>query len=222
MSQSNPCLHVAGYNSFDEAIHRIILDKYNLIFLTAKSTIGKSYFSRKLHSLGFIIVELDTIVEAIMNRYHLDRSKAFGIYGGFAPKPYIDEFIEIVVNCIRQCHQDRTKLVIEGAIKNADIIKRIFAGQRYLFCFLIATNQKHQYQRSIQRMIEDLETNKHTVPVTYSVEILNDYVQHREKSPLFQHLVSHFVTETIHENLTRCQYFIDSDLDIYLIDVDKN
>ncbi|ETL79096.1 hypothetical protein L917_20198 [Phytophthora nicotianae] len=108
----------------EEAIERINELQPKYVFVTAKSGAGKTYFSNRLK--GYIVLELDAVVTKIGQAFGLEYPTEFEIYKNALPAPIVDAFVMHIHSFFQQ--RPSSPIVIEGAIAEAELVKRIFSG----------------------------------------------------------------------------------------------
>ncbi|OWZ02994.1 hypothetical protein PHMEG_00025350 [Phytophthora megakarya] len=100
--------------------------------ILAKSGVGKTYFSSRLD--GYEVLELDKVVENTGKAFDIEESVAFKIYKNNLPAPIMDAFVANIHSFFRQ-YSD-SPIVVEGAIADAELVKRIFSGPYAEFMFV--------------------------------------------------------------------------------------
>lgn len=111
---------------------------YGLIFVSGRGASGKSTIAEKIsRDLGFKLISLDEII-----RHEFD--------GNFQLYSQGDEFIQR----IRELIDQHKYCVIEGMIQSNLIIKQIFHGYMFTFCYIKPRNIIPYLERIRTRFIE--------------------------------------------------------------------
>ncbi|KAF1794787.1 P-loop containing nucleoside triphosphate hydrolase [Phytophthora cactorum] len=123
----------------EEAIVRINELRPKFVFLSAKSGAGKTYFSN--HLKGYKVLELDEVVKTDSLQ---DVQEAL-------PAPVMDAFV-MNVHYFFQQHPN-TPIVVEGAIAEATLVKRIFSGPyaEFMFVYLYPVDVNAYASRMMKR-----------------------------------------------------------------------
>jgi hypothetical protein len=188
---------------------------HRIVFITGQSTVGKSHFARQLWDRGYNLLMLDDVINEISKDPEIYTIYS---YTNESNRHYAELFVEIV----RETLQMSGKWVIEGALKNETLIRQIFEGYQYLFCYVMGSDYTKQYQRTQSRIIEDLEEGKRTVPIKYTPEFLTDYSHNGVNGKLFKSTIDQFVKYRLMSNDARIQTFREIGFDVYVVDLDKN
>lgn len=166
-----------------KVVDLLITIKPRLIFLTGKSSTGKTTLSNKLKNEGYEIIELDLIVRSLGKKYNVgsspDYDEAFKLYKGKVSKKMTNDFIKIVRKMINS-KKDKP-FVIEGAISDPSLIKKIFTKELSIFTFIYLNIKDHKKHRGrlMKRLVTDINENKKTLP--FWSELPSDFSLNNKK-----------------------------------------
>lgn len=183
-----------------------------LIFVSGKACSGKSTFAKKLEKYGYRHLSFDDFVyESVIKKYHVcDNGLAFGVYRGQAPASWQKSFETEAHNLITSS-LIKTKVVVDAAIGNPQILKRIFSGKlsNFLFIYLHPFDREYYYRSMFKRFREDYQSQQ---PSCYlwdfvTPEILADYRLYRSRSQLTWDLIKNYADESIRRSTIRLTKF---------------
>ncbi len=187
-------------------------DLPRLIFLAGKTCTGKSTFALDLKNLGYKHIELDVVVrQNVVQKFPMsDQSQAFSVYTGNAPKEWQISFEKATRTLIKE-ELKSSKVVVEAAIADVNILKRIFTGELkyFVIIFFHPFNRKFYYLSILNKFIDDLRTQKRSFPLWRYVtpEVINDYNKKEKKGAKVRKLIREYADQSIINSVKRYQAF---------------
>lgn len=183
------------------------------IFITGRGSMGKTHLADELGKLGFTVVHIDDIVEEIAKK-HPDGIKIFALYHpGKYPKEK-QEVIKIVQNVIKK----NDKVVIEGLIRDKNMINQFFMGMKFQFVYVRPKSIEIYKKYLIKRFEYEIKNNLKNLSWLWDYingEILDDYNKFGTKSKKF----IQFIEERAKEAFKRLPYHykLYEDFDFILV-----
>jgi dephospho-CoA kinase len=204
--------------SFDDAIKNLICIKPKIIFLTGKSGTGKSFFSSKLKQ-HFLPLEVDLIVRKLAKKYNIgfgpDYNEAFKVYKKKSPLFFENEFIKEIHKFINK--NNNKSIIIDAAISNSELIKKIFSGKYKIFTFVfLYPNSVDRYSnRIMKRYIKDVITKKKTLP--FWSEVPKEIEKASLKSKKVKTFIKDMAKKQKKKSDERYKYFLSNKFSIYTV-----
>lgn len=204
-----------------------ILNEYPpLIFLTGKTSSGKTYLSNRLVAKGYQLVKLDDVIfEHVIARFGIsDSNVGFATYRGDAPQEWMNTFIEGSRQRILSELQ-KGNVVVEGALANNDMIKAIFCEEldNFIFLFLLPTDVSTYAERITKRFIFETETGKTGLPKEFyqmvSKEDVKKYISDKQIDESLKEKILRFAQWSLEESERRLDYFKSGFTDIVVVEV---
>jgi hypothetical protein len=199
-----------------EAISTLSTLRPKYVFITAKSGAGKTYLAN--HLKGYKILSLDDVVLAVGKRFHImERGGLFGIYKCKQPPRVMKAFVDLVHEFFEKHPCD--PIAVEGAIGDANLIRRIFSGAYSVFTFvyLQTKNTKAYADRMMKRF--KLEKKQHIRSLAIWTEITPELEAASLNSPKLKQFMMKMAKKAILGNKQRYQYFIKNRFNIYNVQV---
>ncbi|GMF15154.1 unnamed protein product [Phytophthora lilii] len=147
----------------EEAVARINAQRPRLVFLTSKSGAGKTYFLNQLE--GYAVLELDELVKALGKDFGMEEPAAFKVYKNTLAEPVTAAFVERIHDFFRQ--NDDKPIVVEGAIADAELVRRVFSGpyEEFTFVYLYPVDIDAYVARMMTRFEEDKKNNTRSLAI---------------------------------------------------------
>ncbi|OWZ02182.1 hypothetical protein PHMEG_00026300 [Phytophthora megakarya] len=199
----------------EEAIARIDEVRPKFVFVTAKSGAGKTYFSNRLD--GYKVLELDEVVENTGKAFGIEWPEPFKMYKNSLPAPVMDAFVMNIHAFFRQ--YDDSPIVVEGAIADAELVKRIFSGPyaEFMFVYLYPVDIDAYAARMMKRFKFEKENG------IQSLSIWPKVTPELEKAEYESVELEQFMVRMAHESMImsaqRYNYFERNGLDIVRVEV---
>lgn len=127
----------------DELYKVIASEKPQVIYLSGKTSTGKSTFARMLQKhLQYAIVELEAVLLEVVNANGFDEQSTFHkVLREDGPSSEKDLFFEATDKSIVHSLKDNDRVVIEGAVSNLDTLKRVLqVAPRFMFVYFHPTD----------------------------------------------------------------------------------
>ncbi|ETN03215.1 hypothetical protein PPTG_16157 [Phytophthora nicotianae INRA-310] len=199
----------------EEAITRINELRPRYVFLTAKSGAGKTYFSNRLK--GYTVVELDEVVKSTGEAFGLDEAAAIKMYKNALPAPVMDAFVINIHSIFRQ--HPKARIVIEGAIAEAALVKRIFSGSyaAFMFVYLYPVDVNAYALRMMKRFKYEKENDIRSLSIWPKVTSqLEEAAYESDELMLF---MLRMARESMTKSALRYEYFEKNGLVMVRVDV---
>lgn len=122
-----------------------------VIFITGKTSTGKSTFGRRLRDeMGYTVVELEAMLVNLVKRHELDENQTFKkvFYESENSEErnwFLDETDEVITKALRDEHP----LIIEGAVANANTLQRILQPTASLYFLYFHPKNIDDYVRNL-------------------------------------------------------------------------
>ncbi len=203
------------FPTMNDAIMAINTIRPKYVFLTAKSGAGKTYFSNRLRD--YEVLELDTVVRKIGERFGIHGPKAFAIYKSGMEKNIMDAFVQ-EIHLFFERYQS-SPIAIEGAISDAALIRRIFSGPYAVFTFIyLYPNNVNAYAtRMMQRFKHERKHNLRNLSIWPDVP--KHLVHASVHSIELKRFMNKMARNSIQKSKERYDYFVGADFTIYRVDV---
>lgn len=209
--RSFPSFYVMAL-TMDDAVSMINTVRPKFVFLTAKSGAGKTYLSSRLK--GYQVLELDELVETIGERFGVLGSKAFGIYKNVLDASVMDAFVDEVHSFFSR--NQESPVVIEGAIADAALIKRIFSGlySAFLFVYLYPVDAAAYGDRMMKRFTHERQHKIRSLSIWPDVP--PELLEERAESPQLRQFMMEMAQASIRKSKARYDAFIAALVSAYL------
>jgi adenylate kinase family enzyme len=210
-----------AYLTLEEIKDKIHRDKPRLVFITGKTCAGKSTLAKSIKDYEYEHLELDFLVEKnVADKFKIiDRSKAFLVYKGEAPRRWQKFFEEVAHKVILQKIKI-SNVVVDAAIANTDVLKKIFSGDLsdFLFIYLHPLDVEFYYKSILSRFEDDVKNNKHSFPIWGHInsDILNDYKKNGKSGIKIARIIHKYGDESIVGSIKRFENFKKEYPDIVL------
>jgi len=202
--------------SIKEALATISIIHPKFVLLTGKSGIGKTYFSN--HLKGYTVLELDVIILKIANKFKITpEHKAFSIYKNKQPEHITKTFVGEIHSFFDRHQSD--PIVIDGAIKDASLVRRIFSGQYSVmtFVYLYAVDVKAYAMRMMKRYKDEKKRG------IRSLAIWSEITPAIEALPLSSPKLFQFMIRMVRESKAKSKehfgYFSKAGFSIYRVNM---
>lgn len=142
---------------------------YEIIIISGKAASGKSYYGKLYEKKGYYLISCDELVRKLYKKFEegIPKDDIFMIY---QPTKNYDQYEDIknnkkwkkymrkakkyFVRFIKKKIKKHKKVVIEGTIKDIDMIKDILGHYRYKFLFVKPKDEKIYLQNLTDRFVE--------------------------------------------------------------------
>lgn len=206
--------------NIEKVFQRIESRSPDLIFLTGKTSTGKSTFSRRLCAeLSYVVIELDEVVvkEVISKNDDINPGDVFvQVYRGVERKDLIHQFVSAVKSEIQK-HKNK-KIIIEGAIANNDILEAIFDDVLFDFLFFHPEDISLYTQMLTKRFLKGAHDGTSGLPKSFWKMInsrsLQEYKETRVLTKELEQVLSDFAHISAKESEKRFLYFQEKYPDI--------
>lgn len=210
----------------DEMYADIATQKPPVIYVSGKTSTGKSTFGRKLRDeLGYRVIELEAVLLEIVKGQGLDEQSTFRkvLYesGEFEEKAlFLAATDRIITDALNNDHP----VVIEGAVANVETLQRILSPAKELFFLYFHPSDINIYIRNLtNRFMESGETSYGGLPSKFwqliDTEEFKVFCQTRELTKGLQDAIAQYAQDSQEESLTRLSTFKEKFDDITVIDI---
>jgi guanylate kinase len=211
----------------DEVINDIKLKKPRIVYISGKTSTGKTTFSKELQTAGYKGIELDNVVtESIVKPFNITpTTEAFmTAYRDTGPKEQVAAFIFAArENILKEI--TTSSVVVDGAIARSRILKEVFSGELadFYFVYFHPTDVEEYKRRITERFIAGVHTGTTALPKNFWALISDgDVGQFKLTGVLNENLkkaIADFVSGSIEESKQRLFDFKQQFPDIYVVEV---
>ena len=191
---------------------RIESEHPKLVFLSGKTSTGKTTISKKLRAkYNCAVIELDEII------YNLDcpedKNRFIEAYQKRDDKVFTSDFVQATRQNIRSALQSHDFVIIEGAIVNVETLMEIIGDWRksFLFIYLDIENVDIYIQRLTSRFEGSSSDDGNGLPSLFwdkfSAEILKNYYENREMTPIVESAIKAYAVESTKASKARLARF---------------
>lgn len=199
--------------SIEEIENKLKEEETKLVFVSGKTCTGKSTFARRISNQGYFHLEIDYVVlKSVVEKFNvLQRDEAFLVYKGKAFHEWQKSFEEAAKKLILK-HIDKTKVVVDAAFADPNVLRRIIPekfNNSFELIYFHPFSRELYYEGILNRFIEDINSEKKSFPIWLEVteEILEDYKQNGMKSLKVLALVKKYGDESADLSLERFRLF---------------
>ncbi|KAK1948369.1 hypothetical protein P3T76_000659 [Phytophthora citrophthora] len=199
----------------EETIARINTLRPKYVFLTATSGAGKTFLSNRL--AGYKVLELDEVVKKLGREFGMEEPEEFKVYKNNLPEPFMAAFVERIHTFFMQ--NSESPVVVEGAIADADLVRRIFSGlyAEFTFVYLYPVDVEQYVMRMMKRFKEEKESNAHALAIW--TQVTPEIEQAAFGSVEMKEFMERMAHWSMDKSALRYAYFEKSGLDMVRVDV---
>jgi len=210
----------------DQIYQQIVEKKPKVIYISGKTSTGKSTFSRRLRDeLGYQVIELEAVLLEVVEKHGFDEQSTFRkvLYeqGEFKEK---DLFLEATDMIISEALSKNHPLVIEGAVANTQTLRRILQPASELYFLYFHPANIDVYIRNLtSRFMQSSKTSYGGLPLKFW-QLVNDDEFHvfcdtRKLTPGISSSISRYAQMSQAESLTRLDEFNQEFKDIIFVEI---
>jgi len=190
------------------------------IFVTGKTSTGKSTFARKLRDeLGYKIVELDQLVmNSVVNKEPKENPGYIflQVYRGGERKDWIDAFVEETKEEMTKYSDE--KIVIEGALAHNETLDKILNSKDFFFVYFHPVNKEKYIGMLTERFVAGAHDRTTGLPKHFWVKVdenvLQEYLKTSDLSEQLKSALSSYAQSSIEQSEERFNYFANHFSDI--------
>ncbi|KAG7380657.1 hypothetical protein PHYPSEUDO_006959 [Phytophthora pseudosyringae] len=199
----------------EEEIARLDALKPKYVFLTSTSGAGKTYFADRL--AGYKVLELDRVVRKLGRDFGVEEAAAFKVYKNTRPEPFTAAFVENIHQFFEQ--NGDGPVVVEGAIADADLVKRVFSGPyvEFTLVYLYPVDADAYVVRMMKRFKEDKENNTRRLAIW--PQVTPDIREAAEDSPELKQFMRRMACWSMDKSAQRYDHFEKNGLDMTRVEV---
>ena len=187
--------------SIDQVRKLIKKKEPSIIFLAGKTCTGKSTFGRSLEPLGYKQIEFDLIVrKEVRDKFLIKNSnEAFEVYKNNAPIEWQESFEKAARDLILKSIKN-SKIVIDAAIGDVEVIKRIFKGElsNFMGVFFHPYDLNFYHQSILNRLMNDFKNHIQTFPIWEDIsnDVFLDLTNFGDSGRLVNKLIDNYAKES--------------------------
>lgn len=211
----------------DEIYTTIATQKPPVIYVSGKTSTGKSTFGRKLRDdLGYRVIELEAVLLEIVKEHKFDEQSTFRkvLYepGEFKEKML---FLEATDKIITDALNNNHPVVIEGAIANVETLQRILSPAKELFFLYFHPSDITIYIRNLtSRFMESSETSYGGLPSKFwqliDTEEFTIFCQTHKLTEGLKSAIARYAQDSQEESLARLETFKEKFDNITMIGIE--
>ncbi len=185
------------------------------IFLTGKTSTGKSTFAKKLHDeLGYKIIELDKLVMSSVANHESKENTGeifLQVYRGGERKDWINAFVKKAREEILKYKNE--KIVIEGALAHNETLDKIFEGNDFLFIYFHPENKDKYVKMLTKRFVEGVHNGTTGLPKHFWDKVdknaLREYLMTSNLNRQLKEVLDLYAQSSIEQSNERFNYFVN-------------
>lgn len=146
-----------------EIYQTISTQKPPIIYLSGKTSTGKSTFARRLRDeLGYKIIELEAVLLSMVKEQHLDEQSTFRtVMHGTEESPEKTNYLQITSALINEALKNNEPVVIEGAIANVETLQRVLQPATPLLFLYFHPDDMTTYVRNLTNRFMEADENSY-------------------------------------------------------------
>ena len=210
----------------DEIYKDIIQKRPSVVYVSGKTSTGKSTFARKLQDdLGYYVIELEAVLLEIVKGYGFEEQSTFRkvLYdsGEFAEKVL---FIEATDKVMADVINQGLPIVIESAVANVETLQRILKPASNLFFLYFHPNIADVYVRNLtNRFMQSGKESYGGLPLKFWRFIddkeFKQFCTTRELSNDLKSSIRQYALTSQEESLTRLNEFRQKFSNIVVVEI---
>lgn len=211
----------------EEILNDIKIKEPRIVYISGKTSTGKTTFAKELQVEGYLNIGLDEIVIAsVVEPFKINPpGEAFVIaYRDIGPKEQIDAFISAARGAISK-DIATSKIVIDGAIAKSKILKEIFSKELtdFYFVYFHPTDFEKYEKRICERFITGGATDSTGLPKNFWALVNNNDMELFKKTLILndglKKAIHDFTYESMKESDKRLDDFKKSFSNIHVVEV---
>lgn len=210
----------------EEVISKIQVQSPKVVYLSGKTCTGKTTFAKKLHELGYSIIELDTVVmRSVVTPFGVDPGEGFlTAYRGTGLKEHTQAFVDAAKKEIAE-RLKSSPVVVEGAIATPQILKEVISEnlEDFKFVYLHPVNQEVYSAQIKERFTAGATTGTSGLPKHFWEMLdqtdLEHFVTTQELNEGIEKTVEAYVALSMSESLNRLNLFQEEFSDILVVEI---
>lgn len=210
----------------DQMYHIIATRKPLVVYISGKTSTGKSTFGRRLSDgLDYHVVELEAILLEIIDDKGWDEQSTFRkVLHDTENSEEKSLFLEATDELIKNALAQGVPLVIEGAVANVEMLARILKPTRHmLFLYFHPTDLDFYVRNLTKRFLESGPDSLGGLPLTFwkliDKEEFKEFCQTRQLSDNLEKSIHEYARKSQEESLPRLNEFRKKFGDITVVDV---
>eukprot|EP00644_Phytophthora_capsici_P005725 jgi/Phyca11/13014/fgenesh1_pg.PHYCAscaffold_2_\ len=143
--------------------------------------------------------------------------EAFRVYKNTLPEPFMAAFVERIHTFFME--NSDSPVVVEGAIADADLVRRVFSGSytEFMFVYLYPVDVDQYVLRMMRRFKEEKENNSRDLAIW--TQVTPEIEQAAYDSVEMKHFMVRMAHWSMDKSALRYAYFEKSGLDMVRVDV---
>jgi len=212
--------------TIDDIYQDIAQQKPSVIYVSGKTSTGKSTFGRRLRDeLGYHVIELEAVLLEIVNQHGFDEQSTFRkvLYdaGEFEEKKlFLDATDHIISGALARDHP----IVIEGAVANVGTLERILRPAKdLLFLYFHPTTIDIYIRNLTNRFMQSNENSYGGLPLKFwqliDDEEFKKFCDTRKLTESLKDSIKQYAQVSQKESLARLNEFRDKFKSITVVEV---
>jgi len=202
--------------TIDEIVTKIKIEKPEVIYLSGKTSTGKSTLANRLNSkAGYQIIELDQVVTAaVVNKLSLpEPSQVFvEVYRNRSQRDWIDLFVSAAQAEIQKLLQKDKRVIVEGAIANPITLKELFANvPNFSFVYIHPRNLSTYQANLLNRFVKADHQNRAGLPSAFwalmDEQAFEQFCEDRQITPKLTGIIKQYAALSAKESEVRLKKF---------------
>lgn len=226
LSHNGDVSDIFVYMAIENVIEQIIEKQPDLIYISGKTSTGKSTLANQLkESLKCAVIELDAIVQEEVDRNpSIEEGVIFReIYRERSHTEWIHRFVDSARSRVKKLRLQGTVSIMEGAVAHPQTIKEIVSGTNSLIVYIQPVNLDVYIRNLTSRFMSATNSSKAGLPLSFwdkmPKDALNQFIADRKLSPRLQSAIELYATESQHESQERLDLFKKNFDDVIVITI---
>jgi hypothetical protein len=214
--------------STEEAYHLLLSLQPPTLYLSGKTSTGKSTFAKSLHNdLGYKVIQLDQLVhDSVIKPLGLtDRGQVFvEVYKHRTKTDWIERFVEGTRQAVTQDLAAGQRLVLEGAVANPFTLTQILQAMPGGLFFYFHPKNLKVYERNLtSRFMETTKDHEAGLPARFwklvDPAVFSQFCKDRQLTPTLAQAIHTYAQSSQAESKARLAAFRNQFDNIHVIEI---
>lgn len=213
--------------NIQDALELIKSESPQIIYLSGKTSTGKSTFANKLRDeFGYVALGLDDIVyQHVIKALQLKDSQHvfIEVYRQRSKPVWLRRFITAAREEINRAIKDGKKVILEGAVAHPDTLKELLNGYQFLFLYFHPVALERYQQFLLNRFQGSTKDYQNELPLLFWEQFkdseLDQFYMNRELTPAIEAVIERYASISQQESTERLNSFKKDFSDINVVEI---